>query len=418
MRNEFQADIAAIGRIDTVPNILDVICRTTGMGFAAIARVTETRWIACSVKDNIAFGLEAGGELPVETTICHEVRDHRTPVIINDVSQDPVYCQHHTPALYGLQSYISVPIMLADGRFFGTLCAIDPRPHRLDRPETIGLFKMFAELIAFHLATLERLAAKEADLVEERETAVTREQFIAVLGHDLRNPLAAISAGMHLLGRRETLSSKGQDIVGLVGKSIARMSGLIDTVLDFARGRLGPGIALTLDGAVALAPTLDQVVAELRSSHPDRVIRTHIALPSGVDCDQARIAQLLSNLLGNALTHGAADQPVVVRASMADDVLDVSVANGGQPIAPHDLERIFAPFSRGAARANQDGLGLGLYIAAEIARAHEGTLMVASDAVETRFTFRMPVKRGPGVASKAMPKQMYASKDAAIAVHQ
>jgi GAF domain-containing protein len=90
--------------------------------------------------------------------------------------------------MYRFQSYISMPIFLKDGMFFGTLCAIDPRPARLKNPETIGMFKLFAELIAFHLDAADRLATSEASLSGERQTAELREQFIAVLGHDLRNP--------------------------------------------------------------------------------------------------------------------------------------------------------------------------------------------------------------------------------------
>src|ERR1700712_3780650 len=100
------ADIYAVGRIAAVPAILEVVCRTTGMGFAAIARVTEDRWIACSVKDEIDFGLVAGGELKVETTICHEIRKHRELVIISDVDESS-YCDHETPAMYGFKSYVS-----------------------------------------------------------------------------------------------------------------------------------------------------------------------------------------------------------------------------------------------------------------------------------------------------------------------
>jgi GAF domain-containing protein len=156
MTHDFQVDIAAVDKIPAVPTILEVVCRTTGMGFAAVARVTEDRWIACSVRDEIAFGLQPGGELKVETTICHEIRQSGQPVIINDVAEDPLFCHHHTPALYGFQSYISMPIVLPDGRFFGTLCAIDPRPARLDKPEIISMFKLFAELVAFHLNALDR----------------------------------------------------------------------------------------------------------------------------------------------------------------------------------------------------------------------------------------------------------------------
>src|SRR5271154_1484817 len=167
LSDDLRADIYAIGRIDAVSTILDVVCRTTGMGFAAVARVTDDRWIACSVRDNIAFGLKPGGELRVETTICHEIRQSGQAVIIDNVAEDTVYCAHHTPAMYGLQSYISMPIRLADGSFFGTLCAIDPEPHRLNTPETIQMFEMFAEIIGYHLSAIDRMLTTEATLLDE-----------------------------------------------------------------------------------------------------------------------------------------------------------------------------------------------------------------------------------------------------------
>ena len=243
MTSDFQADLDAIARIGAVPTILDVVCRTTGMGFAAVARVTEDRWIACSVKDDIQFGLKPGGELKVETTICHEIRQSGEPVIIDHVAQDTAYCGHPTPALYGFQSYISVPIVRSSGAFFGTLCAIDPRPHLLNTPGTVGMFKLFANLIAFHLDAVERLVASEATLGGEREQAGLREQFIAVLGHDLRNPLANVIGGLHLLQRRG-LDDEAAEIVRLMQGSTARMSALIDNVVDFSRGRLGGGFTL------------------------------------------------------------------------------------------------------------------------------------------------------------------------------
>ena len=180
MAEEFQADIDAISRIVAIPTILDVVCRTTEMGFAAVARVTEERWVCCAVKDAIAFGLQPGGELQVETTICHEIREHREPVVIDNVAEDETYYRHQTPATYAFQSYISVPIALADGTFFGTLCAIDPQPRKLNNPAVIGMFKLFAELIAFHLDANTKLATSEATLLREREISELREQFIAV----------------------------------------------------------------------------------------------------------------------------------------------------------------------------------------------------------------------------------------------
>ncbi len=169
-------DLATVAAIEAVPTILDVICRTTGMGFAAIARVTEDRWIACGVRDEIDFGLKPSGELAVETTICDEVRLTGAATVIDDVALDPVFCRHPTPALYGFRSYVSVPITLPDGTFFGTLCAIDPQPRRVDTPEIAGLFRMFAQLIAFHIDAQDKLATSAGVLIrnDALETEVAR----------------------------------------------------------------------------------------------------------------------------------------------------------------------------------------------------------------------------------------------------
>jgi signal transduction histidine kinase len=387
MAPDLSADIAAVQGITAVPRILEVVCRSTGMGFAAVARVTEQRWICCAVRDEIAFGLTPGGELQVETTICHEIRQSGEAVVIDSVADDLVFCGHHTPAQYGFQSYISMPIILADGSFFGTLCAIDPRPARLNTPQTVGMFKLFAELIATHLDAANRLAASEARLLGEREASELREQFIAVLGHDLRNPLASIAAGTNLLtrGNRDAVP-----ILALMQQSVARMSALIDNVLDLARGRLGGGIALNR-ATQSLEPVLNQVIAELRAGFPESQIDTDFDLTRQVDCDSGRVAQLFSNLLGNALTHGTPGAPVRVRANTHKDEFELSVANAGEPIPPEAINRLFQPFYRVAQDSGQ-GLGLGLYIASEIARAHGGKLDLASSPQETRFTFRMPLR--------------------------
>jgi signal transduction histidine kinase len=390
MSSDFQADIAAIARIKAVPTILEVVCATTGMGFAAVARVTPDRWIACGVRDDIAFGLKPGGELKVETTICHEIRQNKEPVVINHVAEDETYRQHPTPAMYGFQSYISMPIILPDGSFFGTLCAIDPRPARLQNPQTIGMFRLFAELIAFHIDANSRVASSEATLLDERRTSELREQFIAVLGHDLRNPLSAIGGGVELL-RRSALDAKAARLVNVIQMSVARIAGLIDDVMDFARGQLGSGLTLDLVENEPLAPVLRHVVGELGTSFPARVIEAEIGFDDPVHCDPKRIAQLLSNLLGNALTYGAAYVPIRVRAGIEGTVFELSVANAGEPIPPEAMERLFQPFTRGAVRPSQQGLGLGLFIASQVAKAHGGTLTVVSSSDETRFTFRMPL---------------------------
>jgi signal transduction histidine kinase len=389
MSHDFQTDIDAVHAVAAVPTILDIVCRLTGMGFAAVARVTEDRWIACKVLDNVDFGLPDGGELKVETTLCHEIRQHREVVAIDNVADDPVYAQHHTPKLYGLQSYISVPILLPDGRFFGTLCAISAAPASVKSPEIIGTFKVFAELIAYHLDANEKLAAAQANLFDQRASSDLREQFIAVLGHDLRNPLASLQGGTNIL-LREPQSERSTKTIHLMRAAVTRMSGLIDNVMDFARGRLGGGLSLNRVADQPLAQTLEQVIAEIRSGHPEVEISAEIPADIVANVDHGRIAQMFSNLLGNAVTHGADHEPVRVKLSTTDTCLLLAVANSGPPIPPAAIPRLFQPFQRGEF-GSSEGLGLGLYISSQIAEAHGGHLEVTSDAEETCFTFHMPL---------------------------
>jgi signal transduction histidine kinase len=392
LTREFEADLAAIAGIAAVPTILDVVCQTTGMGFAAVARVTDTRWIACAVRDDIAFGLKPGGELQIKTTLCNEVRENREAVVIDDVADDPNYCGHPTPALYGFRSYISVPIFLPDGTFFGTLCAIDPKPARLNTLATVAMFKLFADLIAFHFDAHRRLALNAATLMDARETAELREQFIAVLGHDLRNPLASIDAGIRMVGKA-VHDEKARRALGLMRNSVSRMAALIENMLDFARGRLGGGLALN-PAPAPIRPVLEQVAEELRSAYPDRVIEADLALSPDdrIFCDPMRIAQLFSNLLANALAYGAPGAPIRVRAAIEDGTFVLAIANAGEEIPTALRDRLFQPFFRPTVRQSKQGLGLGLYIASEIARAHNGTLDVVSTQEETCFTFRMPLR--------------------------
>jgi len=242
----------------------------------------------------------------------------------------------------------------------------------------------------YERSLLERRVAAEEEAATVREGILLRDQFIAVLGHDLRNPLAAITAGTGMLRREKALSDTGQTIVGEIGKSLDRAWGLIDDLLDLARGSLGGGFIVQRAADEPLAPVLEHVVSEIRAIAPDREIESPIAFDEAVYCDCGRIAQLASNLLANAVTHGAVDRPIVFEASTPGDRFQLEVANGGEPIPEAALTQLFQPFFRGQARPSLQGLGLGLYISSEIAKAHGGTLEVRSDKAETRFTFTMP----------------------------
>ena len=307
----FVTEISLINSIEPVPSILQVACNATGMGFAAVARMTEERWIACSVFDQIGVGIKPGGELPVEIAISNELRRSLKGVVIDHVAEDRSDSLDPTLAVYGIQSYIAMPIILRDGSVFGALCASDPKPHRLNVPGVVGMFKLFAELIAIHIDSSGRLASSEANLADERQTAELREQFVAVLGHDLRDPLASIQGGTELLMRR-SLDDRSRDIVRMMRNSVARMSELINDVLDLTQARMGGGFHLNRVTETDLTPVLDQVVSELRLASPDCAIEMECKLEEPINCDRARIAQLFSNLLGNACRHGEATAPIRV----------------------------------------------------------------------------------------------------------
>jgi GAF domain-containing protein len=144
---DLNAETIALGRDERLRAMLRDICAATGMGFAAVARVTEQRWIACQVEDRIAFGLDPGGELKIHETICDEIRDSGEAIVIDDTSTDIKWSRHPVPVIYGFKSYCSFPVYLDDGNFFGTLCAIDPTPRRVSDEAIVELFSNYAKAV-------------------------------------------------------------------------------------------------------------------------------------------------------------------------------------------------------------------------------------------------------------------------------
>jgi signal transduction histidine kinase len=391
--DRLQADIAAVARIGAVPTILRVVSEITGLRLALVARVTRESWTACAVLDRMGFGLGVGDQLAVATTLCGRVRDTREPVIVEHASVEPDFHEH--PAkMYGMESYIAVPIFRTDGAYFGNVCALDPAPATLRDAKTLAMMKLFAELISLQLAAEEDSLRDRQALADERATAELREQFIAVLGHDLRNPLSAImmSAGFLLALPQEP---RQKTVLERIQGSGERMSRLIDDILDFARGRLGGGMPLDPE-RVDVAGLVGEVVDEIAGAHPGRAVRI---APSGAGTawlDRSRIAQMLSNLVANAVEHGPPDEPVDVTVTGHADRVVLAVHNRGDPIPPEVAARLFEPYVRANRKGPRPGLGLGLYIAAEIARAHGGSIRAESTAEDgTTFTVELPRSPGP-----------------------
>jgi signal transduction histidine kinase len=182
-------------------------------------------------------------------------------------------------------------------------------------------------------------------------------------------------------------TQKAQEIILAIQKSVLRMAGLVDNIMDFARGRLGGGLTVKREAKEPLAPVLEQVIAELKSAWPGVTVEAEIDIQEPVNCDRGKIGQLFSNLLGNAIMYGDQGRPVRVSARTINGVFELAVTNYGVPI-DKAMDNLFKPYTRGD-RPSQQGLGLGLYIASQIAQAHGGTLKASSNLEETRFVFEM-----------------------------
>ncbi|WP_158795595.1 PAS domain-containing sensor histidine kinase [Pedobacter sp. L105] len=304
-----------------------------------------------------------------------------------------IFYETHLSPLLKLQGFfeeVSAELLLKNGTKLQVLLNGYVRNDENNKPQFIRLNVYRATERKVYEQNL-RLAIIDAEktLIAERELATLREQFIAVLGHDLRNPLGAIKSGASLL-TRSALSDRDKSIVGMIKNSSLRMEELITNVMDFARVRLGGGLSLDLKD-ILIEPIILHVTEELRVIFPERTVTVDFEVKNTITCDAGRISQLLSNLVANALTHGSANEPVNVSAKIELNYFELAVSNGGKPIPEDVLETLFEPFTREGTTPSQQGLGLGLYIAAEIARAHGGNLTATSTADETRFTFRMPL---------------------------
>jgi signal transduction histidine kinase len=395
MMRSLEHDLCVIGNISTVDVILKVISETTALGFVAIARVTEDSWTTCAVLDTLGFGLKVGDSLDLTSTLCKDVHAQHTPILINHASQDSRYCTHPTPKRYGFESYISAPIFRRDGSFFGTLCALDPEPAQMDETHVLAMMASFTHLLALEIESQENLLETESKLLDERITAKSREHFLALVGHDLRNPLFSIAAGAQRL-LRTPRDDQERALIQLMQSSSQRCLRLVEDILDFSRGQLGNGIPLAKEARGNLEQHLQEVIGELQATYPNRIIESDVGTLGTVYCDSDRLAQLLSNLTANAIQHGDLDKPIIISARVENNSLVLSVRNDGEPIAEKILSRLFQPYwraNRTTLQTNlQQGLGIGLYIVNEIARSHGGQMAVSSSQDSgTTFTLTMPV---------------------------
>ncbi|KIN71971.1 GAF domain-containing sensor histidine kinase [Sulfitobacter guttiformis] len=387
--HEFQADIEMLSNSALIGTILETVMLATNMRFAAVARVTADRWVACRTVDEVNFGLESGDEIEIESTFCQSVRDTSQRIMFSDTATDEVYAGHPIASKFGIVSYASMPIHRSDGTFFGTLCAIDTEARDVQHPRATAMLEMFAEIIGQSLEAEERLEAHEQMVAHERNLSRIQEEFVAVLGHDLRNPVAALDAGLRQLSS-EPLTDKSKILLPLMRSSLRRMNDLIENIMLHAKERLGGGIRITAEPNAPLAEAITQVVEEVRAASPTHEITLDLGFDRALSCDAPRIAQAISNLLSNAVRYGTDGATICVEGQIDADGVCISVANKGADVPAGLRQDLFNPFKRGDHAAGE-GLGLGLHIASTIATAHNGRIEVTSEGGLTTFSFRFPL---------------------------
>lgn len=247
------------------------------------------------------------------------------------------------------------------------------------------------EVTRFNEALDETLAESTARYSEMVST--TREQFLGILGHDLRNPLGSIIMGATQLTRSERLDGQEARVAARILNSAQRMSRMVDDLLDLTRSRLGAGIPVT-PRPMDLTPLCHEVISELEGVSPGCRMRFEAQGDLRGEWDSDRLTQVLSNLVSNALQYGGGGLVSVVAQSHGEEVV-LQVHNEGPPIGERAMKTIFEPMVRHQPSTpeggNATGLGLGLYIAREVVTAHGGTLEVTSTEKEgTTFTVRIP----------------------------
>jgi signal transduction histidine kinase len=231
----------------------------------------------------------------------------------------------------------------------------------------------------------------EQKLVQEAlaEALMYRDLVVSILGHDLRNPAAAVLMVATTLLRQADIARRSRDGVTEIKSAACRMLEMITSLLDFSES--------CFRGALPISPVPTDlhhvtraVVQEVLAANPDRKIDVAIAGEGHGRWDAGRMAQVVSNLLGNAVAYGAPGEPIRVELDGDAEEVRLEISNAGAPIAPELLPAIFEPFRRGAAPSAR-GLGLGLYIVKQIVKAHGGDVQVRSTAeAGTTFTVRVP----------------------------
>jgi sigma-B regulation protein RsbU (phosphoserine phosphatase) len=225
---------------------------------------------------------------------------------------------------------------------------------------------------------------------EAKDRALFAEQMMGIVSHDLRNPLSTIQMGATLLSGGDP-SSNQLRVLGRITRAAERANRLISDLLDFTQARIGTGISVSIQ-RIDVSKTIRDVAEELRLAYPGRsLLHKHKGAPHGW-ADADRLAQLVGNLVSNAMDYGSTDRPVTLISEVEPGgACSISVHNEGTPIPLEAQALLFRPMVKGAVESRAErSVGLGLFIVAEISKAHGGSVSVSSGQGGTTFEVLLP----------------------------
>ncbi len=425
--------VHAIEQISFIPKMLKTIQGITGMGFVALARVTKDEWTACEVFDTINFGLKRGEGLEVQTTICHEILHSHQFVAFDNAETDPVYRDHHTVRIYGIKSYISIPVYMEDGRFFGTLCAVDREAGNVNNEKVINLFELFSQLVSSKLTSIELLEKNEYELVRQKNVSIAlREEIKAKIKELERTTKDLDEHGLRLLEsssiirkQDETIEKMSREIQSFsyvtshdLQEPLRKIQLFCEAIYEKEKDKLNPESLFYFERIVNAATRLralmsdllslsehskdlhvfescklDELIELVKTDLQTEITETNARIETLVSCEiQAipfQIRQMFFSLFTNALKFIKAGEYPQIRISSECgkgremkhpalkpdwDYCHITFSDQGIGFDQRFAERIFRMFERLKDDKLIKGTGMGLTIVKRIVDNHDGVI--------------------------------------------
>ena len=364
--------------------ILEALCGHTKMRYGLIRKKDGHTWGNWCVYDYQYQKIVAKNS-ETYVTIYQAIRKGLSPIYIDDSDLCSVSQWTDILQKFGLKSYISYPIINKKDSIIGHLSLMNSEPVHFDQSKLEMLLPVCSDLIAIDFKTIIECRNTRRKLEQELNYSKNRELVLSSLAHDLNNPVSIVKViSQYLQGNIKDENQKS--LLKKIEETSFRMKGIIDDVLDFSSIGLDYGFIRVPDKQ-RMDSLIRQILTEFELLH-NRTLIANIKLPIDIPCDHHKMGRAFANLIGNAIKHGNPQQNIEINAFVQNDNFIFSVTNEISYPQSSDLTELFKPFVKGT---NSNGLGLGLFIANEIAKIHKGKIMVNLEDNKITFNLMIPL---------------------------